>query len=296
MSRGISRVRDGAEPRGARSSSDSEHVAQTFHALLEVLAPLLLSHGITPVRIADIAKSALVSGALSTSLMANGRVNQSKVSAITGLSRIEVRKRLSGAARYSQLPIRALDRSARVVSGWMRDPRFLDNRGQPKRLPLKNARFSFAELVRLHSGDVPPRVVLDQLRLRGLVRVGKHDVALKSKPKEFAGTRPNTFFDVAPYVNDLLSAATSLSARLAYAHKVTISADTPAEEILLTERVVSALAATAAVLSAISSSRRASAPGRIAAKLGVALTLTTERVSAPTSGRPIQKRRNAQTK
>ena len=58
---------------------------------------------------------------------------------------------------------------ARVVSGWVRDSRFLDSNGQPAVLPVEGNGVSFNELVRHFSGDMPVRAVLDELDRVGVI-------------------------------------------------------------------------------------------------------------------------------
>ncbi len=91
----------------------------------------------------------------------------SRASVITGLSRKEVlRVQRTPLQEDSDLAER-YNRGARVVSGWLRDPDFLDGRRQPAALVVEGPFPSFSELVRRYSGDVPVRAILDEL-----VRVG----------------------------------------------------------------------------------------------------------------------------
>lgn len=260
-------------PLTLRRNREAEAIARAIQEFLEVLAPVLSSHGITPVTIAGLAKNALVASAARTSRMATGRINQSKVAAVTGLSRAEVRRRLVASPRLLPSALIALDRSARVLAGWFRDPLFLDRNGKPKSLPLRSSATSFAELVRLHSGDIPPRVVLEQLKERGMVRVRANVVSLKSKPRSLSGLAPNAIHDVVPYVSEMLAAAAADNSRLAYAQRVTIVAEGESQKILLTERVVRALAATASALSAVTSRSDEMTPSDDRTTLTIAMTL-----------------------
>jgi Family of unknown function (DUF6502) len=252
---------------------EAEAIARAIQEFLEVLAPVLFSHGITPVTIAGLAKNALVASAARTSRMATGRINQSKVAAVTGLSRAEVRRRLVASPRLLPSASSALDRSARVLAGWFRDPLFLDRNGKPKSLPLRSSATSFAELVRLHSGDIPPRVVLEQLKERGIVRVRANVVSLKSRPRSLSGLAPNALHDVVPYVGEMLAAAAADNSRLAYAQRVTVVAEGESQKILLTERVVRALVATASVLSAVTSRSDEMTPSDDRTTLTIAMTV-----------------------
>jgi hypothetical protein len=272
------RKRDGSPILGR--TRQAEAIARALQELLEILAPVLSSHGITPVTIAELAKNALVASAASTSRMATGRVNQSKVAAVTGLSRAEVRRRLVESSRLMPSTARALDRSARVLAGWLRDPLFLDGNGKPKSLSIKSGASSFAELVRLHSGDIPPRVVLEQFKERGVVRIRGEVVSLKSKPKSLIGVAPNALLDVVPYVSDLLSAAATENSNLAFAQRVSLVVEGESQKILITERVVRALAATASALLAFPSLGEDVTTSIDRTKLTVALTLVSKPIAA----------------
>jgi Family of unknown function (DUF6502) len=267
--------KQGAEPT-IRRAREAETIARALQDLLELIAPILFAHGITPAAVAGLAKNALVASAAGSSRMSTGRVNQSKVAAVTGLSRAEVRRRLVESPRLLPPTSRALDRSARVVAGWLRDPLFLDRNGKPKTLQVRSGAASFAELVRLHSGDIPPRVVLEQLKERGMVRVTANGVSLKSKPKQIGGTPPATLLDVLPYIRELLAVAAAGNARLAYAQRIDVFAEGNSQAILLTERVVRALATTAAALSSLPTLGEDFKSPAERTKLTIALTVTSK--------------------
>ena len=92
---------------------------------------------------------------------------------MTGLSRAEVKRLLSGKLPpASQVPTQQ-SRGERVIAGWISDERYLDAQGRPQRLPIAGARVSFASLVKQFGGDVPHRAVLEELRrLRVVSQVG----------------------------------------------------------------------------------------------------------------------------
>jgi hypothetical protein len=274
-------------PSPLHRTRDGAHVVRALQDLLELLAPVMFAHGITPATITDLAKNALVISAARNARMSTGRVNQSRVAAVTGLTRAEVRRRLAAPSRLAPPSSRALDRSARVVAGWLRDPAFLDRHGKPRKLTLNAGAYSFAELVRLHSGDVPPRVVLEQLKTRGLVRLETNGVSLRSRRKAFGGAPPSALLDVFPYVSDLLSTAATERGRLAYAQRVHMIADTESQAILLTDRVVRTLAATSAALAAVATTQHAESDAPSKSGLTIAMTLVTKPIASATSRRRV---------
>ena len=100
----------------------------------------------------------------------NGKINRSRVAVMTGLSRVEVKRLLSGQFSMTASIPAQQSRGERVISGWMTDHRFLDGRGRPQRLPIAGTRASFTSLVRKFGGDVPHRAVLEELRRLRVVR------------------------------------------------------------------------------------------------------------------------------
>jgi len=138
--------------------------------LLTELAVVLLQAGVTPKHFGELAKQAFVEAAGTLSQFRNGKINRSRVAVMTGLSRSEVKRLLSGQISM-QPPIPAQQsRGERVIYGWMSDHRFLDSHGRPLRLPIAGARVSFASLVKRFGGDVPHRAVLEELRRLRVVR------------------------------------------------------------------------------------------------------------------------------
>lgn len=141
--------------------------------LLAELAVVLLQVGLTPKHFAELAKHAFVEAAGTISRFRNGKINRSRVAVMTGLSRAEVTRLLSGKMAIATQVSAQQSRGERVIAGWMSDERYLDGYGRPQRLPIAGARISFASLVKQFGGDVPHRAVLEELRrLRVVSQVG----------------------------------------------------------------------------------------------------------------------------
>lgn len=229
--------------KGGASFSKSRPSREVLRALLSSLADQLLDDGVTPQQISDLAKEALISSAATDARMATGRINHSKVAAATGLSRSEVRRRLAEVAGNTPIPLRALDRTSRVIAGWLRDPIFLGRDGKPKELPLNGPGVSFASLVRLHSGDIPPRVVLEAMKKKGFAKLVKDKVALVPRIGDTPSRGSGALAEATPYVAQLLATASLPKAQLGFAHQVQLTAEDTSHEILLTEHVVRILSA-----------------------------------------------------
>jgi hypothetical protein len=123
-------------------------------------------------------KKAYVRAAIAYVAPPGVRINASRLSVITGLTRKEVTAivnelRGARAARFGEVKEQ---RALRVLRGWRLDPRFCDNKGAPARLPLRGDRRSFSALVREYGGDVTPNSVLKELERMKVVTFSRSRV------------------------------------------------------------------------------------------------------------------------
>lgn len=164
---------------GALPSHSRENAA--LEELLTELAFALLPRGMTPGRFAELARYAFARAAAEVAVLRNGRINNSRVAAQTGLTRAEVKRLL----HYGPLVNGHLHEAPveRVIRGWQRDPPFALRPGHPKRLRVAGSRASFAQLVTKYGGDLPYRAVLSELRRMGAVCGDDHNLQLKTSYK-----------------------------------------------------------------------------------------------------------------
>lgn len=137
-----------------------------YEALIRVLRPLvriMLRSGVTYKAFAEVLKGVYVEIAQAEFRIPGRKQTDSRIAVITGLSRKEVSRVGSLDLPYDAPNPVIYNRAARVISGWTLDPDFLDEEGNPKPLMLDEGENNFASLVRLHSGDAPPRAILDEL-------------------------------------------------------------------------------------------------------------------------------------
>lgn len=137
--------------------------------LLRPLVRILLRHGVPFRTFAEIAKQAYASVAMEDFPVARKKQTVSRVSVLTGLSRKEVQRVLRRPVRHDEEAAARYNRAARVITGWLRDPQFRDQEGQPVPLSWQAGAGSFGQLVRQYSGDVPARAMLDELLRVGAV-------------------------------------------------------------------------------------------------------------------------------
>src|SRR5260370_42304055 len=121
------RSKSHSQTRSGKSNSLSVRGASVLQELLTELALVLLPHGVTPKRFGELSRLAFVQVAADMSRLRNGKVNQSRVAAQTGLSRADVKRLLEtdllGSVRPDQTPIR------KGIGGWRTDGRFWTRAG-----------------------------------------------------------------------------------------------------------------------------------------------------------------------
>lgn len=137
--------------------------------LLRPLARLLLRHAVPYSAFEDLAKRVYVETALKDFAIPGKKPSISRASILTGLTRKDVQRLVAEPDETNPDAGERYNRAARVLTGWIRDPDFLDAEGEPRALPGEGA-LSFGALVRRHSGDMPTRAVLDELLRVGAVR------------------------------------------------------------------------------------------------------------------------------
>ena len=137
------------------------------NAVLQLLRPLvrvLLRHGLAFDEFAELARRTYVDVAERDFALKGRKQTASRISVITGLNRKEVARLQAlnaigdgGGAELAH----TMNRAAKVVVGWKHE--HTPPGGTPAALDSEQ----FSALVRKHSGDMPARAVLDELRHAG---------------------------------------------------------------------------------------------------------------------------------
>lgn len=134
-------------------------------AILRLLRPLvrvLLRNGISYGGFADLAKWVFVDVASKEFGVPGRKQSDSRISVITGLTRKEVARVKGIDTPDNAAAEQQYNRAARVIGGWLRDQRFTNDDGSPALLPFEGMA-SFSELVKIYSGDMTARSILDEL-------------------------------------------------------------------------------------------------------------------------------------
>jgi len=144
---------------------------------LRPLIKIMLRNGVDVAQFTALARSVYVSVAQDPEFALeakNGtkrKVTHSRIAVLTGINRKEVKQLIQTG---SLSPRRTtMNRAVRVVTGWVENERFHDEKGEP--IPLsyydKDEKNSFEALVQTYSADTTPRVILDELINVGSARL-----------------------------------------------------------------------------------------------------------------------------
>jgi hypothetical protein len=164
-------------------------LTESVRRLMRPLVRILLRNGYAYGTLAEQIRKVYVDVAYREFPPEGKKQSVSRVSALTGLTRKEVKRLLESDSVDAGAGQDRYNRAVRVVGGWVNDKRFHDANGKPANLPLEGARKSFALLVREYSGDIPTVAMLDMLvdagsaaRRDGKVRLLRHAYVPGSDP------------------------------------------------------------------------------------------------------------------
>lgn len=163
------------------STKQQHALFSAIRMLLRPLVRILIRNGVAHGAFAELTRKVFVDVAFDEFSPDGKKQTVSRVSALTGLTRKEV-KRLNELEQTDDTSAQArYNRAVRVISGWRNDKRFLDAAGKPGNLPVSGKRHSFDVLVKEYSGDIPTRAMLSMLveagsvkEVNGTVRLIRH--------------------------------------------------------------------------------------------------------------------------
>ena len=147
----------------------TEHRQADITYLLSVMllpiARILLRNGFGSAELIFAAKQASVRAAIIEVIQPGARVNVSRLSVATGMTRKEISTLLGRTLKPKSLrPKSTLEQRAwRVLRAWHTDPKYRERTGRLVALPFAGKQRTFTSLVRSYGGDVTPRAVLREL-------------------------------------------------------------------------------------------------------------------------------------
>ncbi|MDH4154282.1 MAG: DUF6502 family protein [Nitrospira sp.] len=150
-----------------------QHTEALSTATLQLLRPLvriLLRNNMSHRAFADLAKRVYVEMANAEFGIPGKKQTVSRIAILSGLTRKEVQRLLTPPSDSRSMADREYHRGSRVITGWLRDPKYGDGKGHPRPIPLEGRGATFSALVKSYSGDIPVRAVLDELLRVGAVK------------------------------------------------------------------------------------------------------------------------------
>ena len=131
--------------------------------ILRPLIKLLLRHGVSYTAFSELSKKLFFEVAKTEFAIPGKKQTSSRISTMTGLSRKECARLDASPPADETLDTTAINRAARVISGWTRDKEFQTAQGEPADLPFDGETRSFSGLVKRYSGDITARTIADEL-------------------------------------------------------------------------------------------------------------------------------------
>jgi hypothetical protein len=149
--------------------------------MLTPLASLLIRAGVSYQSASECFKKAFVDAAENDFALHGKKISASRIATITSLNRKEVKRlrELDGTPGGSSLV--NLNRSQRVINAWLNVEKFSSSRKEALALPFDGGTPSFSELVKVASGDMTPKVILDELQRLQCVEIDENgDIHLQN--------------------------------------------------------------------------------------------------------------------
>ena len=171
----------------------------------------MLRHGLSTYEFSKIANIAFIQAARDILHEQGKSPSFSRVSTITGLHRHVVSEivRSTGTSGMDLAADKDYQRNrlARVLAGWFESPDYTDIDGRPLVLAIDGPAPSFSELVRTFSGDIYPKIILDELLQVGAVRIVK-DGSVRAVARRYTlgGADPTALKHLGIAACDLLGA------------------------------------------------------------------------------------------
>ena len=143
-----------------------------YRRLMKPLVRILIRNGVAFGEFAEVAKEVYIDVAKSDFKVPHRKMSQARIAILTGLTRKEVARLLSGDKQSGEELQSNRNRVTRVLTGWHTDHDFTGPYGLPLELQFESetGTHDFQELVKRASGDMAPRAMLDELLRIGAVK------------------------------------------------------------------------------------------------------------------------------
>lgn len=131
--------------------------------IVDSLFELIFDSGLTVHDVNALTRRISVQAAVRRIANEDGRVSNSRIAIMTGLSRSEVARGLKLKERDSLAQLARTQPIRRVLNAWYTTAAFLNPSGRPATLRIFGRGQTFEQLVRVNGGGIPVRAMLDQL-------------------------------------------------------------------------------------------------------------------------------------
>lgn len=153
-------------------------LAVAVYRILKSLAKFSIRLGMSAAAMCELVRRAYIDAAEELIREEGNKVLTTRVCAMTGLYRKEVIRLRNVAILTDTSQDAKYNRSARVITGWLRDADFHTAKGKPAVLDVQGS-FSFSELVKRYSGDMAPAAMQQELERLGVIEItGRNRVKL----------------------------------------------------------------------------------------------------------------------
>jgi hypothetical protein len=180
-------------------------VTQLLSVMLLPIARMLLKSGFGAGELIQAAKQASVRAALIEVIPRGSRINVSRLSVATGLTRKEIASLLGRSVNAKPFSEKSTleQRAWRVLRGWHTDPKYRERSGRLVALPFAGKEKTFSTLVRRYGGDVTPRSVLRELeRIKVVTKTQSGTLRLRSRALHSRSLLVQQLSDVARIFTD----------------------------------------------------------------------------------------------
>ena len=179
------------------------------------IARMMLRNGFGAAELVSAAKQASVRAALIEVIPIGARINISRLSVATGLTRKEIANLLGRKVQTkSVLSKPTLEQRAwRVLRGWYVDPKYRESSGRLTTLPFVGKQKTFSSLVKRYGGDVTPLSVLRELeRIRVVTKTRSGALRLHPRALHSRGLVIQQIADLTRIFKDFAATVTGVDA------------------------------------------------------------------------------------
>jgi hypothetical protein len=156
-----------------------EGLVDAIGELLRPLVKRLLASGVPFGRVEARLRELFVEVAETELALPGRRQTDSRVALVTGINRKEVRRIRSADKKTAAPRSFSMNHAASLISRWRTDRETSDRSGRPRPLPYQAERGpSFMKLARKVTGDLAPRILLDELVRSGAAEIRPDEVVV----------------------------------------------------------------------------------------------------------------------